>query len=406
MVAATRRRVVVAAIASVMICARVHAHDVVVEQIVRMMVAPQSGRLDVRLQVPLSLLADAGLRPDDGRVDPARGDRALQAVAADVARNLDFRLRETALNVTRMTARPGSDGQSVDVEITYGLSGPANGLSARLNAFPGTPLQPPRTDLAYQPASGQPQLLTLTGPPARVAFDPSIGEVMREFIGRAFTTVLAGGDHLLFLICLLVPMRTARQSLRLVATVLAAQALGIATSSMLPTTSALAVEMIAWSAVAAASLCGIVGSSVQTFALLAGVFGLLSGVELGGLFTGIRQLAGAHVRWAVLTFTIVTLLAESWIAAVMWATRSWLDSFVGADRIVTVLALALVAHVALHRVFDRGREIAQTGAFGAEHAVTMLVLGWTLVMVGVALRRFTRGARPHSDREMLGRATG
>ena len=162
--------------------------------------------------------------------------------------------------------------------------------------------------------------------------------------------------------------------------------------------------MIAWSVVVTASLCGIVGSSVQTLALLAAVFGLLSGVELAASFSGVRQLAGAHGAAALLTFTVVALLAEFWLAAVMWATRSWLDSIVRSDRVVTVLASVLVAHVALHRVFDLGREIAQAGTFVAEHGVTLLVLGWTLVMMALALGRLMRGSQPYSDRRVSGGA--
>ena len=406
MIAGTRRRLVLVAIASVITCARLQAHDVVVEQIVRMVVEPRPGRLVVHLRVPVSLLNDAGLKRVDGRFDPRGGDAALQVVAADVARNLDFRQGETALNVSDMTARSGSDGQSVDVEISYALAGPPGGLSARLNAFQGTPLQPPRTDLSYQPASGEPQFLTLTGSPARVALDPPVFDVVQRFIARAVTTVLAGGDHLMFLICFLVPMRTARQSVRLVATVLAAQAVGIVVSTTFAATGAflVPVEMIAWSVVVTASLCGIVGSSVQTLALLAAVFGLLSGVELAASFSGVRQLAGAHGAAALLTFTVVALLAEFWLAAVMWATRSWLDSIVRSDRVVTVLASVLVAHVALHRVFDLGREIAQAGTFVAEHGVTLLVLGWTLVMMALALGRLMRGSQPYSDRRVSGGA--
>lgn len=393
----TRRRLAFVALASLLACAGLNAHDVVVEQVVRMAVTSESDRLVVRVQVPVTLLNDAGLpKLENGNVDPTASGATLEAVAADVARNLDMRLGETSLKATRLAARLAPGDQAVQVEIYYAVIGGPIGLSARLNAFQGRPLQPPRTDVSYQPSAGTERHVSISGPPVRIAFDPGIGDVVSRFAARAFDIVLAGSSQLLFLICLLLPPRTRRASTRLVAALLGAQAVGIlfSTTMAVAGTSSAAIDLVAWSVVIAAGLCGIVDAGPRIFAGLSVLFGLLSGAGLGVSFSEVSQLSGAHVVAALLTFIFVSVLTETWLAAVMVATRRWLSSVMRYDRIVTILAAALAVHVAVHRVLDLGQELAQGQSFAAGHAVMLLILGWAFVMVAVAFARLATGNAP------------
>jgi hypothetical protein len=307
-----------------------------------------------------------------------------------------MRLGETSLKATRLAARLAPGDQAVQVEIYYAVIGGPIGLSARLNAFQGRPLQPPRTDVSYQPSAGTERHVSISGPPVRIAFDPGIGDVVSRFAARAFDIVLAGSSQLLFLICLLLPPRTRRASTRLVAALLGAQAVGIlfSTTMAVAGTSSAAIDLVAWSVVIAAGLCGIVDAGPRIFAGLSVLFGLLSGAGLGVSFSEVSQLSGAHVVAALLTFMFVSVLTETWLAAVMVATRRWLSSVMRYDRIVTILAAALAVHVAVHRVLDLGQELAQGQSFAAGHAVMLLILGWAFVMVAVAFARLATGNAP------------
>jgi hypothetical protein len=397
----------VAALVTLVSSAHLLAHDVVVEQVVTIVVSAQNDRLLAQVHVPVSLLDNARLpRRDDGTVDRAASDSLLPIVAADVARNLDFKRGDASLRATGLTAHLASDARSIDVELSYALTGPPIELSARLNAFEGTPLQPPRTDVTLRMPSGPPQHLSIAGPPTRVALDPGSGDVVRQFAARALDATLAGGDYLLFLICLLLPARTARGSGQLVAIVLGAQTIGLLVSATTPVSGAsrAAVEMVAWSAVAAAALCGIAGASARVFASVGVVFGLLSGVGLGATLGGVAQFSGSHAVLALRTFVFVAIVAELWLAAVMLATRQWLASVVAHPQAVTIVAAALVAHAAVHRVLDRGRDLEQSGSFVAGHAVSLVILAWTVAMVVVALLRFARGERAVTEREAPGGA--
>jgi hypothetical protein len=393
-------RLVLVVLAILCTSLQLDAHDVIVEQIVRMVVAPGIDRLAVRVEVPATLLNDAGLpKLASGQVDPTVDDAGLQVVAADVARNLDFRANEAPLRMIKTAARLASNNQSVDVEITYAPIGSPMGLSARLNAFQGAPLQPPRTDVSYQPSSGAPRLLSVSGPPVRISFDPELGDVFRRFATQAFDVVFAGGGHLLFLIGLLLPMRPARESVRLIATLLAAQAVGILLSTTVAITGPLLVtaDMIAWSIVVAAAVSAIGNAPMSVLSALSGVFGLLGGIVLGASFSGALQLSGSHTAAALLTFMLVSVAAEVWLAAVMLATRHWLDRVMEHQVAAIVVAAAIVAHVAVHRVLARANELPRAESFASTHAVLCLVLGWTFVMVVVAFSRLVRGAPAVGD---------
>ena len=396
-------------VALTIFCARLRldAHDVVVEQIVRMTVAPGIDRLAVRVEVPATLLNDAGLpKLSNGQVDPTVDDAGLQVIAADVARNLDFRANDAPLRVIKTAARLASNNQSIDVEITYATIGSPTGLSARLNAFQGAQLQPPRTEVSYQASSGTARLLSVSGPPVRMSFDPGLGDVFRRFATQAFDVVFAGGGHLLFLICLLLPMRPARESARLIVTLLAAQAVGIVLSTTVAIIGAplVTADMVAWSIVVAAAVAAIDNAPMSVLSALSGVFGLLGGIVLGASFTAVSQLSGSHTAAALLTFMLVSLAAEVWLAAVMLATRHWLDRVIEHQVAAIVVAAAIVAHVAVHRVFDRANELSRAESFTTTHAVVFLVLGWTFVMVVVAFSRLVRGVPAVGDRARSGGA--
>jgi hypothetical protein len=385
------------------------AHEVVVEQIVRIDMQVQGDRLVVGIHVPATALGDARLpRLADGTLDRATIDGVLPIVTADVVRNLDLRQDGTALRASSAASRVGGDRLSIDIEATYRIDGAA-GLSARLNAFRSEPLQPVRTIVRFVPASGAAPIISVVGPPVRVSFDPALADALQDFLARGLTTVLAFGDHLLMLVCLLVPARSTRDAVRVMMTMIAAQAVGMtigvagsnALGPVLP-----AAAMIAASVVVVAAVQNIVRVRPGFVAASAVGFGALNGLAFGRAFAIEAQLAGAHALGAFGVFLAVVAAAELWLGAVVAATRAWLDGRGVAERIMTPVASALIAHAAVHHVLDRGADVARSGSFAAEHAVVALTLGWAAVMVAIAVYEALRLGRQHGGAEPVVRSTG
>jgi hypothetical protein len=375
------------------------AADSSLEQVIDMVVQPRASQLIVRLHVPAAALAGAALpHLPDGRLDSSAIDVALRIVAADIGRNLDVRQDDGPLGAPLAAARVGGDQRSVDVELTYTIDPQIAGISARLNAFRAEQ-RPVRTQVQYVPSSGAAQIISVSGAPARVLFDPGPAHALTEIVVRGLRTLLDGGDQLLLLICLLVPLRKLRPAARLVA----AMALGQATTMIVTagrldvTADALtALAMVAASAVVIAALQNIVGARFRWTAAAAFAFGLLNGFAFGGSFLASAPYAGAHQRLAFAAFFLVVELGQFWLAAILWATRQWLDSRGVAERTIALFASVVIAHEALHRVADRGRLLAPSGSFGGERAIVWLVLGWTAVMLSVAI---ANALSAHADGE-------
>jgi len=384
----------------VMTIAPVSAHDVIVDQVVEMLVEPHGDQLLVHLHVPVTVIGDANLpRLASRALDLTKIGDALPVVAADIARNLDVQQGDEVLADPIATARVGADRASIDIDLTYAGSADTTGLSARLNAFRSSD-GPVRTDVRYRLPSGGEHAMSVTGPPARVVFDPGVRSVLQQFVARGVRTLLDGGDHLLFLLCVLLPVRRARSAALVFAAGALGQAIAMAISVVRPAMTAqslTALAMIAASIVVIAALQNVVRAHLRWVVRLAFAFGALNGFAFGDALTRSEQFAGSHVSIAIAAFFVVALAGELWLGVLVWATRAWLDERGMPERVVSILASAAIAHGAIHRVVDRGGILAQAGSFGAERALVWLTLGWACVMMLVALANAMSGRTPGSD---------
>jgi hypothetical protein len=354
-----------------LLSAVVSAHEVPVEQRIEMSMQRQDDRFVVRMRVPAALL----------------GEAPIQIAAADVARNLDVRQDDAPLPAPALSAVTGTDRVWTDIELTYRIDANANGISARLNGFRTPPMQPVRTTVTYLPPNGRAQVLSIVGPAQRVDFDPGTLDTVQEFLARALRAVLAVGDHLLLLACLLMPMRSARDAAKLFAAFAAGQAIGTATFGLPAGTAPLftqAASLLAASAVVVAAVQNMVGARYLLVAALAAGVGGLSGVAFGGAFAAGRQFAGAHQAAAFSVFLAGVIAGEFWIGAVMWAARAWIDRRGAPLWAFTIVTSAFIAHSAIHEVLDRGQALAAEGAVAVD-AVFWVTMAWAIVMLGVAI---------------------
>jgi len=361
----------------------VSAHEVIVERVVNLVVNPQGDRVVLWLHLPASVLG----------VDRTRTDESLRVVAADIARTLDVQQGDTTLPPPTTTVRVADDGNSIDLELRYASRIGGQPFSARLNTFDAA-AGPVRTNVAYRPGSGREQRLSVTGPPIRVTLDPLFSDVVQQFISRGVRALTDGGDHLLFLLCILIPVRRARSAFALFLAGALGQVMSIAISlrPAPPTAESLAViAMIAASVVVVAALQNVVRAQLRWVVLLAFAFGALNGFTFGGTLSAAAQFAGEHSRMAVPVFVLAVLVGELWLGALAWATRTWLDGRGVPERAFSLVAAAIIAHTAVHRMLDRGAIVAQTGSFNAEHAVVWLSLGWACVMLAIAIANAVSG---------------
>jgi hypothetical protein len=354
------------------------AHEVVVEQIVEMTLTPQNGTLIVELHVPATAAGDPSLPGLLKAGESAALAEQMRIVSADIARNLDAQQGGAALVNPVTTSRRGGDGSSIDVTIGYTTQGNEGDFSARLNTFSSKD-GPVRTIARYRPASGHEQIISVVGPPARVVFDPPLSAVVSSFAMRGLRALFDTGDWLLFLVCLLLPLRNLRSLLAIFTAAAAAQAVVIGVyvldaAAMAPWLPGAA--LAAASAIVIASLQNVAHARWRWVLSLVLVFAALNGWTLGQSAEASAQFAGAHGLSGTLAFGAVVLLGQLWLGALAGACRTWLNERGAPDRLLVLVGSALVAHSAVHRVMERAQIVAQDGSFGGDRAATWLTLFW------------------------------
>jgi hypothetical protein len=377
----------IALIALLLAAAPISAHEVVVEQIVDATIAPQGDALVVTLHVPIAVTGDPKLTAALAGSDTAAIEERLRIVAADIARNLDVQQEEATVPAPVAMVRRGSDGLSIDVELRYAGTAGARNLSARLNAFSSND-GPVRTNARFRPESGRDQLVTVTGPATRVEFDPPLITVVASFAVRGLRALFDGGDQLLFLVCILLPLRSRRSALTIYAAAALAQALvTVLYISFAPVMAPWVpgATMAAASAIAIAALQNIARARMRWVVPVAVAFGALNGLAFGQAAATSVQFGGDHGLAAMLTFGSVVLLGELWIGTLSWGLRNWIDDRGLPDRVVASVGSVIVAHSAVHRVMARAPMAAQAGALGGEQIMVWLTLIWVGALLFAAV---------------------
>jgi hypothetical protein len=228
------------------------------------------------------------------------------------------------------------------------------------------------TRLRFQSRDGALQLFEFTGDPGAVDLNPGWGAATLRFIQSGMAHILGGVDHLLFLLCLMLPLLRLGPLLAVATAFTAAHSLTLiaAALELLPTAPwfpPLVETGIAASILFMAVEHGLHPSPEPRWRL-AFLFGLLHGFGFAFMLTDGLQFAGGHEVLALLAFNggvelgqiLVLLLAVPLLRALR-------ERFPG--RALDWVLIALVGHTALHWCLERGATVAAYDltlpAFGA-----------------------------------------
>ncbi|HVD92902.1 MAG TPA: HupE/UreJ family protein, partial [Vicinamibacterales bacterium] len=216
------------------------AHDIPVSVLVQAFVRPQGDHLRLLVRVPLASMRDIQfpLR-GDGLLDMTRVDGALdEAATLWLARDITVYEEDTPVAAPRVTAvrvSLPSDRSFVtyDTALAHVMGPP---LPAETTVYAGQAMLDVlleyaiRSDrsrfavrpalarlgvhvvtvLRYQPPAGAERAFELAGDPGLVRLDPRWHQAAWRFVQLGFRHILDGTDHLLFLLCLVIPFRKFR----------------------------------------------------------------------------------------------------------------------------------------------------------------------------------------------------
>jgi hypothetical protein len=395
------------------------AHEVPNEVTVFGFVRPEGQTLTLLLRAPLKSMRDIDVPVvPGGFVDFSRVDRALSDAATlwivdfiEMYENGE-RLARPRVAGTRVSLPADRSFDSYDDARANILSGPRLDQNTQIYWEQGLmdiafeyPISSDQSDFAIRPGltrlgiqvnvvlkfqqPGQPErVFDVHADTGVVHLDPRWHQAFLLFTREGFFHILDGVDHLLFLLCLVIPFRKLKPLVMVVtaftvahSVTLIASAFGLAPDGLwfpplVETLIAISILYMAFE--------NIVGANLRRRWAVTFGFGLIHGFGFSFLLRERLQFAGDHLVMSLLAFNVGVELGQLLVLVVALPALYLIFRFVVAERMGTILMSALVAHTAWHWALDRGDVLLgyRWPEFTVVDAVVFLRLA--MVIVGAA----------------------
>jgi hypothetical protein len=374
------------------------AHDIPADITIHVFVRPSGDRLQVLVRTPLKVVRDlefpeiAGGYLDVGKLTPLLPDAAkvwvadaveirengsrlaprIAAARISLPSDRSFASIGEALNHMMEPPLPNSahivwNQVLFDALLEYAIRSDRSAFSIR----PGLDRLAERvvTVLRFVPPGGEVRVYEFTGDPGMVPLDPRWHQSALRFVRLGFFHILDGIDHLLFLLCVVIPLRQLRPLVLVVtaftaahSVTLIASALGLAPDALwfpplIETLIALSILYMAIENI-------VLARGVRRRWLMAFGFGLIHGFGFSFALRETLQFAGSHVLTSLLSFNIGVELGQLLVLVVLVPLLGVLFRFVVAERMGTIILSALLAHTAWHWMVERGGQLMQYPILG------------------------------------------
>ena len=337
----------------------------------------------------LSILDSLEVREEDRRLEQPR----IAAVKASLPSDRSFDGYELALaHVTGAPLPPDTElvvaQGMLDVLIEY----PIESATSRFSIHPSfrhLGLQV-LTVLRFLPVDKPERALSLHDDPGLVRLDPNWFQAARLFTVQGFFHILEGIDHLLFVLCLVIPFRRFVALVPIVTAFTIAHSVTLIASAYDMAPGALwfppLVETLIAASIVYMALENIIAPGLKRRWMIAFGFGLIHGFGFSFALREELQLAGSHVLTSLVSFNVGVELGQLVALVVFIPALGQLFRRVMPERIGTIILSALVAHTGWHWMIDRGSQLLRyqftLPAFDA--AFFVLVLRWMIIALVLA----------------------
>ncbi len=424
------------AVAAVALLGVAAAHDIPADVTARLIVKPAGERAQVLVRVPLSSMRDIDFPAQpNGYLDvealaPRLPDLATQWIAAfvelyeDGERLPPARVAEVQISLpsdrsfesfeqglARIRAPLPANGENLtaeqvlfDVLLEYPIRSEHSPFAMR----PGLEhlASSVTTALTFHMPGGEVRGYQFHRDPGRVPLDPSWGQAAGRFVELGFLHILDGPDHLLFLLCLVIPFRRLRALIWIVTAFTIAHSITLLASAFGLTPDALwfppLIETLIALTVVYVALENIVGvSEAHRRWMVAFGFGLIHGFGFAFALRETLQFAGAHLTTSLLSFNVGVELGQILVLLLLVPVLDALFRFVVSERIGTIILSALVAHTGWHWLLERGAalrlyDMSLSSLTASDWAAATQALLWIAVAAG-AIWAFSLRRRRRAD---------
>jgi HupE / UreJ protein len=394
------------------------AHDIPVDVTVQAFVKPEGQILRVLMRLPLKAVMDVEFpRRERDFVDLSRADQSLRdAATLALSSNLEIYEGDTLLGSPRIV----STRMSLDSDKSFAtyegalahVMGPPLSEDTTIYWEQGIldvlfeyPIQSDRsyfsvhavfdrfalkvvTALQFLAPGGVDRAYALEGDAGLVRLDPNWFQAASLFVEMGFFHILDGADHLLFLLCLIVPFRRVRPLIPIVTAFTVAHSITLIASAYHLAPSALwfppLVETLIATSVFYMSLENIVVARPGRRWIITFLFGLVHGFGFSFGLEHTLQFAGSHLLTSLLSFNVGVELGQLLVLALFVPALNILFRHVVAERMGTVILSAIVAHTAWHWMIERFDVLRQFPWPPVTAAGLSSLLGWLIGLVAIA----------------------
>ena len=396
------------------------AHDLPLDRFMNGFVRIEPDQADLVIRVPLDLLRPVQFPIIRGHYDPAASGPAVKA-ALDALNN-DIMLSEDGRRlspssatgslaplsdrsfedfhraVAQIASAPAPDSEIsyelgyLDVHFIYPIASPKSvfALESVVAADLGDSVE---LALRFTPLHGSTRAMMISGGSGRVRLDPTWYEASLGFVKLGIEHILSGVDHMLFLLCLVIPFRrvkplipvitafTLGHSITLICT---AYHLALVGSWFPPFVEAAIAASIFYMA-----LENIVGANLRRRWIIAALFGLVHGFGFADALREQLQFAGSYLLVSLLSFNIGIEIGQLAVLCAVVPALALLFRGAMSGRMGIIVLSAIVAHIAWHWMIDRGEIFWQTPWPQLTESGLMILARWTLALaLAVAAANF------------------
>lgn len=428
------------------------AHDIPSDVTVHLFAKPEGQRLQLIVRVPLGAMRDVYFSTrGPGYLNLERIDAALHDAATvwilnqlelyeDGVRARDPRIlhaivslpsdrsfisyQDALAHITGPPLPPDTElywNQALlDVLVEY----PIHSDKSRFSLHPGFALLGLRvvTVIRFLPPGGAVRAMEFVGDPGLVALDPRWYQAALRFVELGLEHILSGIDHLLFLLCLVIPLRRIRPIILVVTAFTVAHSITLIASAYNLAPNALwfpaLIETLIATSIFYMALENIVVGSRETVVLrrwtITFGFGLIHGFGFSFALRHTLQLAGSHLLTSLLSFNIGIEVGQLLVLLLIIPILHLLFRFVVAEKVGIIILSAIVAHTAWHWMIERGGRLSEFPWPALDAAFWATAIRWLMLilmfagaiwLVFIMMRRRGIHWKAPSDRANVAHAT-
>jgi len=368
-----------------------NAHDLPLDRMMNAFVTIEPRQLDFVVRVPLDLLrgvpfplagdhykVDASrsavetalkglgsalqLWEDNARLAPSSAAGQLAPLADRSFEDYDRAVARVAEPLAPDTVIAFEQGY-LDAHFVYPISSPKSVFSIQttIGAELGDYI---KLTIRFIPLGEPSRAMMITGASGRVALDPAWYQASIGFVKLGIGHILSGIDHLLFLLCLIIPFR------RITALIPIITAFTLGHSVTLIGTAYNLAPIGAWfppfieAAIAASifymAIENIIGANVNQRWIITGLFGLVHGFGFADVLKEQLQFAGSNLLVSLLSFNIGIEIGQLAVLCVFVPALALLLRGRMAGPMGIIVLSAIIANVAWQWMMQRGEALWQT----------------------------------------------